>query len=252
QPATGVERARRARQRRVPVREDRRVRRIYRREDPPVRGRGRPRRHVRGGVELVPGALRFHRRRGAGRGETRRQGGPWLPAQPAAGTRGLAGLAAARAVELPGHLQSDCLPETFERLQSALAGRYAIERELGHGAMATVFLAQDVKHRRPVALKVLRPDVAATVGPERFVRDIKPENILLAGGHAVVADFGIAHAVSEAGGDTLTATGMTLGTPAYMSPEQAAGANVDGRSDQYALACVVYEMLSGEPPFTGA
>jgi len=228
---------------------------------------------------------------------------------------------------LPGHFQSDCLPETFERLQSALAGRYAIERELGHGAMATVFLAQDVKHRRQVALKVLRPDVAATVGPERFVReidiaahlthphilalhdsgsaagflyfvmpfiegdtlrerltretqlpapealqiaaevaealdyahsrgvvhrDIKPENILLAGGHAVVADFGIAHAVSEAGGDTLTATGMTLGTPAYMSPEQAAGAKVDGRSDQYALACVVYEMLSGAPPFTGA
>ena len=228
---------------------------------------------------------------------------------------------------MPGHFQSDCLPETFERLQSALAGRYAIERELGHGAMATVFLAQDVKHRRLVALKVLRPDVAATVGPERFVReidiaahlthphilalhdsgsaagflyyvmpfiegdtlrerltretrlpapeslqiaaevaealdyahsrgvvhrDIKPENILLAGGHAVVADFGIAHAVSEAGGDTLTATGMTLGTPTYMSPEQAAGATVDGRSDQYALACVVYEMLSGAPPFTGA
>src|SRR5204862_411216 len=74
--------------------------------------------------------------------------------------------------ELPGYLQSDCLPETFERLQSALAGRYAIERELGHGAMATVFLAQDVKLRRLVALKVLRPDVAATVGPERFVREI--------------------------------------------------------------------------------
>ena len=213
------------------------------------------------------------------------------------------------------------------RLQSALAERYAIERELGRGGMATVYLAQDLKHHRRVAIKVLKPEVAAALGPERFLReieiaaglthphilalhnsgedggflyyvmpyidgeslrerlsrerqlalgdavritgeiasaldhahrrnvlhrDVKPENILLQEGHAVVADFGIARAILTAGGDTLTATGLTVGTPAYMSPEQAAGERqLDGRSDLYSLGCVVYEMLAGQPPFTG-
>ncbi|PYO62422.1 MAG: hypothetical protein DMD28_05990 [Gemmatimonadetes bacterium] len=193
--------------------------------------------------------------------------------------------------------------------------------------MARVFLARDLKHKRLVAVKVLSPNVAVTVGAERFLReieiaaklthphilplhdsgsadgflfyvmpfvegltlrlrltrelrlpvasavqiaaqvadaldyahgrgvihrDIKPENILLSGSHAMVADFGIAKAVSEAGGENLTTTGQTLGTPAYMSPEQAGGGVVDGRTDQYALGCVVYEMLSGAPPFIGA
>ena len=192
--------------------------------------------------------------------------------------------------------------------------------------MATVFLAQDLKHRRPVALKVLHPHLAVTLGLERFAReidiaahlthpniiplhdsgaadallfyvmpfiegqtlrqrldregrlpvadavqlavevadaldyahsrgvvhrDIKPENILLADGHAMVADFGIARALSEVAGESLTATGALLGTPAYMSPEQTEGGIVDGRTDQYALGCVVYEMLAGEPPFRG-
>ncbi len=213
------------------------------------------------------------------------------------------------------------------RLQSALAERYAIERELGRGGMATVYLAQDLKHHRRVAIKVLKPEVAAALGPERFLReieiaaglthphilalhnsgedggflyyvmpyidgeslrerlsrekqlalgdavritgeiasaldhahrrnvlhrDVKPENILLQEGHAVVADFGIARAILTAGGDTLTATGLTVGTPAYMSPEQAAGERqLDGRSDLYSLGCVLYEMLAGQPPFTG-
>jgi len=214
-----------------------------------------------------------------------------------------------------------------ERLVIALADRYRIERELGAGGMATVYLAQDLKHDRQVAIKVLHPELAAAVGPERFLReitttanlrhphilplydsgrsddflfyvmpyvegetlrdrltrerqlpledalriahevsdalsyahsrgvihrDIKPENILLENGHAVVADFGIARAVSAAGGESLTQTGMAIGTPAYMSPEQAAGEpNLDGRSDLYALGCVTYEMLAGQPPFTG-
>ncbi len=212
-------------------------------------------------------------------------------------------------------------------ITEALSGRYRIERELGRGGMATVYLAQDVKHDRPVALKVLHPEFAATLGPQRFLReietvarlhhphilplydsgeaggflyyvmplaeeeslrdrlrreaqlpiedalriaaeiadalsyahrhgvvhrDIKPENILLESGHAVVADFGIARAISTAGGDRLTETGLVLGTPKYMSPEQAGGGQVDGRSDLYSLACVLYEMLAGEPPFTGA
>src|SRR5713101_7562928 len=193
--------------------------------------------------------------------------------------------------------------------------------------MATVYLAQDLKHHRRVAIKVLKPEVAAALGPERFLReieiaaglthphilalhnsgedggflyyvmpyidgeslrerlsrekqlalgdavritgeiasaldhahrrnvlhrDVKPENILLQEGHAVVADFGIARAILTAGGDTLTATGLTVGTPAYMSPEQAAGERqLDGRSDLYSLGCVLYEMLAGQPPFTG-
>ena len=213
------------------------------------------------------------------------------------------------------------------RLQVALADRYAIERELGHGGMATVYLARDLKHHRVVALKVLRPELAAVLGAERFLReiaiaaqlnhphilplfdsgeaggllyyvmpfvegpslrdrlarekqlpveealgiarhvaaalsyahstgilhrDIKPENILLSRGEAVVADFGIARAVAAAASDRLTATGIAVGTPPYMSPEQAAGEHeLDGRSDVYSLGCVLYEMLAGQPPFTG-
>ncbi len=223
---------------------------------------------------------------------------------------------------------SRSLPDLFARLHAALAERYAIERELGRGGMATVYLAQDLKHHRKVAIKVLKPEVAAALGPERFLReielagglshphilalhdsgeaegflyyvmpyvegeslrdrlsrekqlpledavritgeiasaldhahrrnvlhrDVKPENILLQEGHAVVADFGIARAILTAAGDTLTATGLTVGTPAYMSPEQAAGERqLDGRSDLYSLGCVVYELLAGKPPFTGA
>jgi len=215
-----------------------------------------------------------------------------------------------------------------ERLSTALAGHYTIQRELGHGGMATVYLARDLKHDRDVALKVLRPDLAVGIGPDRFLReiklaarmthphilplydsgeadgffyfvmplvegeslrdrieqskqlaideavaiakeiaaaldyahrhevvhrDIKPENIMLHDGHAFVADFGIGKAVSAATDDqTLTQTGVTVGTPAYMSPEQASGqGDVDGRSDLYSLGCVFYEMLTGEPPFTG-
>src|SRR5689334_25189836 len=210
---------------------------------------------------------------------------------------------------------------------AALADRYRIERELGAGGMATVYLAEDLKHRRRVAIKVLRPELGAAVGAERFLReiettanlrhphilplydsgsaggllyyvmplvegeslrdrlarekqlpiddalriarevadalsyahargvihrDIKPENILLEGGHAVVADFGIARAVSTAGADRLTETGMAIGTPMYMSPEQAAGdPDLDGRSDLYSLGCVLYEMLGVQAPFTG-
>ncbi|HEY8197921.1 MAG TPA: protein kinase [Gemmatimonadales bacterium] len=214
-----------------------------------------------------------------------------------------------------------------DRLNAALAGRYTIERQLGQGGMAIVFLAQDVRHDRRVALKVLRPELAAAIGAERFLReirltanlqhphilplhdsgeaggflfyvmpyvegeslrdwlnrerqlpvedatriathvaaalsyahkqgvihrDIKPENILLTSGTAVVADFGIARALTEAGAGRLTETGLSLGTPQYMSPEQiTAERDLDGRSDVYALGCVVYEMLAGEPPYTG-
>jgi serine/threonine-protein kinase len=217
--------------------------------------------------------------------------------------------------------------EVQERLNSALADQYAIKGEIGRGGMATVFLAEDLKHHRDVALKVLRPELAAVLGRERFLneiqvtaklqhpnilplfdsgeadgflyyvmpyvegeslrekmaresqlsveealkiasevaealdsahregvvhRDIKPENILLREGHALVSDFGIALAVRAAGGDRLTETGLSLGTPAYMSPEQiSAEAEIDGRADLYSLACVLYEMLVGEPPFTG-
>src|SRR5437879_3758922 len=162
--------------------------------------------------------------------------------------------------------------------------------------MATVYLAEDRKHHRLVAIKVLRPEIAAALGPERFLRelegetlrerleregqlpleqavqiarevadalsyahsrdvvhrDIKPENILLESGHAVVSDFGIARAITQAAGSKLTETGIPVGTPAYMSPEQASGGGpIDGRSDVYSLACVLYEMLVGEPPYTG-
>jgi eukaryotic-like serine/threonine-protein kinase len=213
-----------------------------------------------------------------------------------------------------------------EQLQDALADRYQLDRELGRGGMATVFLAHDPRHDRPVALKVLHPELAATLGPERFQReiktaarlqhphiltlldsgeaagqlwftmpyvegeslrdrlrrevqlpvnaaiqiarelalaldyahrhgvvhrDIKPENILLSDGQALIADFGVAKALGEAG-EQLTATGLAIGTPAYMSPEQASGdRRVDARSDIYSLGCVLYEMLAGEPPYTG-
>ena len=214
------------------------------------------------------------------------------------------------------------------RLKQALADRYRIERELGRGGMATVYLARDLKHHRQVAVKVLHPELAAVLGPQPFLheieisarlnhphilplldsgnaqgflfytmpyvegeslrermtrekqlpvedalqiarevadaldyahrhdvvhRDIKPENILLQENHAVVADFGIARAISAAGGEKLTATGVTLGTPEYMSPERAGGGRaMDGRSDLYSLGCVLYEMLAGQPPFTAA
>ena len=216
----------------------------------------------------------------------------------------------------------------IERLRDALNGLYTVDRELGRGGMATVYLAQDSKHDRTVALKVLHPELASSLGPDRFLReiklaarlnhphilplfdsgqadgflfyvmpyvegeslrerldrqrqlpvdeavhhtnaiasaldyahrqgiihrDIKPENVMLYEGEAMVMDFGIAKALSSAGSDTLTQTGMMIGTPAYVSPEQAAGANdLDGKSDQYSLACMLYEMLTGERPFTGA
>jgi serine/threonine-protein kinase len=216
----------------------------------------------------------------------------------------------------------------MERLKAALADRYTLEKELGRGGMATVYLARDLKHERPVALKVLRPELGAVLGADRFLReirltatlqhphilplldsgeaagqfyyvmpyvegeslrqrleregqlpldeafrltrevaealdyahdkgiihrDIKPENLLLSRGHALVADFGIALAVTQAGGGRLTETGLSLGTPAYMSPEQAmAQPRLDGRTDQYSLASVLYEMLAGEPPYTGS
>ncbi|MBW8771002.1 MAG: serine/threonine-protein kinase [Gemmatimonadetes bacterium] len=217
--------------------------------------------------------------------------------------------------------------EVLTRLTASLADRYRIERELGAGGMATVFLAHDLRHDRDVAIKVLHPDLGAALGGERFLseirttarlqhphilplldsgsadgllyyvmplvtgetlrarlerekqlpiddairiareiadalgyahglgvihRDIKPENILLQGGHATVADFGIALAVQQAGGHRMTQTGLSLGTPQYMSPEQAMGEkSIDARSDLYALAAVTYEMLVGEAPFTG-
>jgi serine/threonine-protein kinase len=216
--------------------------------------------------------------------------------------------------------------ETIAQLNAALAGRYKIEREIGAGGMATVYLAHDLKHDRNIAMKVLREELAVSVGAKRFLaeirttarlshphilplhdsgeaggflfyvmplvegeslrdrltrekrlpvdeairlvreaadalayahahhvihRDIKPENILLQSGHALVADFGIARAVSAAGAERITATGLVIGSPAYMSPEQASGEEVDGRSDLYALASVLYELLAGEPPFTG-
>jgi len=249
------------------------------------------------------------------------------------------------------------MTDTLARLRAALEGRYAVEREAGAGGMATVYLAEDLKHHRKVAIKVLRPELAASIGTDRFLReiemaarlqhphilpvydsgvagdegretrdkgletrdessvsgpsslvsrpssylyyvmpfvegeslrdrlvrekqlpveesvrltreaasalayahdhgvvhrDIKPENILLFGGHAVVADFGIARALEASGGANLTGMGIAIGTPAYMSPEQATASDeVDGRSDQYSLACVLYEMLAGQQAFSG-
>ena len=216
------------------------------------------------------------------------------------------------------------MPSILERLQARLSDRYSIERELGQGGMATVFLATDVRHEREVAIKVLHPELSASIGGERFEReiklaarlqhphilglydsgetdnllyyvmpfvkgeslrdrldregqlpiddavqitlevadalghahaqgvvhrDIKPENILLSGGHALVADFGIARAATEAGGHKLTQTGMAVGTPVYMAPEQSVGDPVGPTTDLYSLGCVLYEMLVGEPPF---
>jgi len=216
---------------------------------------------------------------------------------------------------------------TPQKLQTALEGHYTIERELGRGGWATVYLAHDARHDRPVALKILRTDLAAALGTGRFLReitiagrlthphilplydsgsagdslfyvmpyiggetlrkrllrerqlpldqalaitgqvaqglsfahrhnvlhrDIKPENILLEGDQAYIADFGIARAIQVSTEDTLSEPGLAIGTPAYMSPEQAGGgSDLDGRSDLYSLACVIYEMLAGEPPHTG-
>ena len=218
-----------------------------------------------------------------------------------------------------------------DHLNASLDGRYTIERQLGRGGMASVWLARDVRHQRLVAIKVMHPELAAAIGGDRFIReirfiaklqhpniiplldsgvmpsptgvelpwyamgyvageslrerldrdrhlpvdtalaiteavaaaltaahhlgivhrDIKPENVLLAEGQVYVADFGIAKALIETGGETLTSTGLAIGTPAYMSPEQAMGDAIDARTDQYSLATVLYEMLAGEPPFTG-
>jgi TolB-like protein/tRNA A-37 threonylcarbamoyl transferase component Bud32 len=219
------------------------------------------------------------------------------------------------------------VPEPLDRLRTALAERYAIEGEIGAGGMATVYLADDLKHGRKVAVKVLRPELAAALGPDRFPReirilarlqhphilplldsgesdgflyytmpfidgeslrqridrdgplpvheavritrevadalasahaagilhrDIKPGNVMLSGRHALVMDFGIAKAVSDAGGQTLTTVGVAIGTPVYMSPEQCTGSDdLDQRSDIYALGIMAYEMLTGRPPFQG-
>ncbi|MBA3445320.1 MAG: serine/threonine protein kinase, partial [Gemmatimonadales bacterium] len=217
--------------------------------------------------------------------------------------------------------------DVLDRLRIVLAEHYAVDRELGRGGMATVYLARDLKHGRFVAIKVLRPTLAQSLGTGRFIReiriasrlthpnilplyasgeedgllyyimpyvtgeslrdrlrregqlpigdsiriaqavadaltyahaedvvhrDVKPENILLESGHAVIADFGLARAIHVSTLDDLSSAGLAVGTPAYMSPEQTAGGNqVDGRSDVYSLGCVLYEMLAGEPPFSG-
>jgi eukaryotic-like serine/threonine-protein kinase len=220
------------------------------------------------------------------------------------------------------------MSSSMGRLAAGLAGRYRIERELGAGGMATVYLAHDLRHQRAVAVKVVRDELAAGMGGDRFLReiriaaslhhpnilplydsgeadgqlyyvmpvaggeslrerleahgalpvpvavrlaaevaaaldyahrhgvmhrDIKPENILLHEGHALITDFGIGKALSTATETTaLTQLGVAIGSPAYMSPEQAAGeTDLDGRSDLYSLGCVLYEMLTGAPPFTG-
>jgi len=219
------------------------------------------------------------------------------------------------------------MTDEITRLRAALGDRYEIEREVGAGGMATVFLARDLKHDRKVALKVLKPELTAVLGPDRFPReikivaqlqhphilplhdsgetdgflyyvmpfvdgeslraklerdgrlpigdalrilrevvdalatahahgivhrDIKPDNVMLSGRHALVTDFGVAKAVSESGGEKLTTVGVAVGTPHYMSPEQAMGeAQLDHRADIYAIGVMAYEMLTGEPPFAG-
>jgi serine/threonine-protein kinase len=218
------------------------------------------------------------------------------------------------------------MADSFRKFQDVLAGRYAIERELGRGGMAVVYLANDLRHDRTVAIKLLQPDITSSLTAERFLReiritarlqhpnilglfdsgaeggfcyyvmpyvegetlrerleregrldlaeamgvatdlsaalsyahsrgvvhrDIKPENVLFSAGKAMLADFGLARALSE-GQRTITVAGMSLGTPAYMSPEQAQGLEgIDHRSDIYALGCVVFETVAGQPPFTG-
>ncbi len=218
------------------------------------------------------------------------------------------------------------MDDVFDRLSDELEDRYAVERELGAGGMALVYLATDLKHHRQVAIKVLRPELSATLGTDRFLReieisaqlqhphilplhdsgeagglcyyvmpyvdgpslrsrldeesqlsfgetiqlvreiagaldyanemgivhrDIKPENILLSQGHAIIADFGIARAVTAARGKTLTVEGSSIGSPSYMSPEQVDGKEIDARTDQYALACMAFEMLAGRQVFQG-
>src|SRR5438094_5264144 len=218
--------------------------------------------------------------------------------------------------------------DALAQLKSSLADRYAVDREIGRGGMATVYLARDMRHNRKVALKVLNPELGAVLGVDRFLaeiqvtanlqhpnllplfdsgeadgllfyvmpyvegeslrarldrekqlpvdeairlatavasaldyahrhgvihRDLKPENILLHEGHPLVADFGIALAVTNAGGDRVTQTGLSLGTPQYMSPEQATGDRlIDGRTDVYSLGAVLYEMLVGDPPHSAS
>ena len=220
------------------------------------------------------------------------------------------------------------MSDQFDYIREAFSDLYDLERKLGAGAMARVYLAHDKKHDREVAIKVLRNGLTSVLGPERFLReirvtaqlnhpnilpvldsgeadrllyyvmpyvqgetleqkleregpqplkesvrvagevadalgaahdagivhrDIKPANIMIQGGRAIVADFGIARAIGSAGGDRLTETGMVVGTPMYMSPEQASGViDLSGRSDIYSLACVVFEMVTGEPPFSAS
>src|SRR5579862_7276219 len=227
----------------------------------------------------------------------------------------------------PSHPAADFVTDLRDQLQATLGDAYTIERELGGGGMARVFLAEETALGRKVVVKVLPPDLSAEISAERFRRearvaaglqhpnvvpllstggaagllyytmpfvegeslrerlvrerqlpvsealrltgevadalacahargivhrDVKPENVLLSGGHAMLTDFGIAKAVAQSRGETLTATGLSLGTPLYMAPEQASGErDVDGRADVYALGCVLYEMLAGEPPFGG-
>lgn len=218
------------------------------------------------------------------------------------------------------------MPDVLEHLRSTLADRYAIQREIGRGGMATVYLAEDLKHHRQVAVKVLHPELGRVVGADRFLReidiaahlvhphivtlldsgeaegllfyvmpwiegaslrerleaktklpigetlqigqdvasalayahrrgvvhrDVKPGNVMFSEGQAVVTDFGVAKAIGGTAGPSITGTGLVIGSPAYMSPEQAAGEDVDGRSDVYSLGCLLFECLSGRPPFTG-